>query len=133
MAALKLRAWERTSCRPAHPTSTRRRRPTPAASLAGYQQHDRTGAHMIDIRFNPPLPPTDQLASEAQSAFQISLDDFRHLLAGDIRVRREGASVMMDWRFDEPAWARSRVLRTTALLSGDNISHLDLRPLKNQR
>jgi len=102
-------------------------------SLAGYQQHDRTGAHMIYIRFDPPLPPTDQLASEAQSAFQILLDNFRHLLAGDIRVRREGASVMMDWRFDEPAWARSRVLRTTALLSGDNISHLDLRPLKNEQ
>lgn len=63
----------------------------PGSRLAGYQQHDRTGAHMIDIHFDPPLPPTDDLTSETTSAFQISLDDFHDLLAGSIGVRRDGA------------------------------------------
>lgn len=106
---------------------------TADGALANYQQHDRTGDHLIEIRFDPPLPPAQRLASEARSAFQISLDNFRDLLAGNIRVRRDGASMMMDWRFDKPSWARSRVLRTSAVLSGDSISHIDLRPLDNEQ
>jgi len=101
--------------------------------LAGYQQHDRTGAHMIDIRFDPPLPSTDDLTSATVSTFKISLDNFRDLLAGSIGVHRDGGNILMDWRFDQPAWARSRVLRTTAALDGASISHIDLRPLKNEQ
>ncbi len=99
--------------------------------LAGYQQYDRTGAHLIDIQFDPALPPTGDLTSDTVSAFQISLDDFRDLLAGSISVRRDGGDILMDWRFDRPAWARSRVLRTTAVVDGASISHIDLRPRKN--
>jgi hypothetical protein len=99
--------------------------------LAGYQQHDRTGAHTIDIRFDPPLPPADDPTSETTSAFQISLDDFHDLLAGSIGVRCDGGNILIDWRFDRPAWARSRVLRTTAVVGGAGITHIDLRPLKN--
>jgi len=100
-------------------------------SLAGYQQHDRTGAHRIDIRFEPPLPPADDPTSETISAFRISLDDFHDLLAGSVDVRRDGGNILIDWRFDRPAWARSRVLRATATLSGAGIAHIDLRPRKN--
>lgn len=106
---------------------------TADGALANYQQHDRTGDHLIEIRFDPPLPPAERLASETRSAFQISLDNFRDLLAGNIRLRRDGASVIMDWRFDKPSWARSRVLRTSAVLNGDSISHIDLRPLNNEQ
>jgi len=106
---------------------------TADGALASYQQHDRTGHHLIEIRFDPPLPPAQRLATEIRSAFQISLDNFRDLLAGNIRLRRDGAGVMMDWRFDKPSWARARVLRTTAILAGDSISHIDLRPLDHEQ
>jgi len=99
--------------------------------LAGYQQQDRTGAHRIDIRFDPPLPPADDPAPATTSAFQISLDDFQDLLAGSIDIRRDGGNILIDWRFDRPAWARSRVLRATATVSGASVSHIDLRPRKN--
>jgi len=104
---------------------------TADGALASYQQHDRTGDHLIEIRFDPPLPPAERLASETQSAFQISLDNFRDLLAGNIRLHRDGVGVTMDWRFDRPSWAQARVLRTTAILAGDDIAHIDLRPLDN--
>ncbi len=101
-------------------------------ALARYQQRDRTGAHVIDIEFDPPLPPTSDLASETVSAFKISLDDFRDLLAGSIEVCRDGGAILIDWRFDKPAWARSRVLRTTGLIDGGAISRIDLRALKKR-
>lgn len=104
---------------------------TTDGGLAHYRQYDRTGTHMIDVEFDPPLPSADRLASETESAFQISLDDFRNLLAGGIRVHHDGESVLMDWRFDAPAWARSRTLRATAALDGAGISHIELRPLAN--
>ena len=63
--------------------------------------------------------------------FQISLDDFRDLLAGSIGMRRDGGNILIDWRFGRPAWARSRVLRATAVVTDASISHIDLRPLEN--
>jgi len=101
-------------------------------SLAGYQQQDRTGAHVIDIRFEPPLPPADSPTSETTSAFQISLDDFHDLLAGSIDLHRDGGNILIDWRFDRPAWARSRVLRATATVRDASVAHVELRPLQNQ-
>jgi hypothetical protein len=106
---------------------------TADGGLAGYQQHDRTGSHTIEIRFEPPLPPADRLTAAVQSAFGISLDNFRDLLAGQIDTRRDGTNITMDWRFTEPGWARSRLLRTTGILNGGSISQIDLRALKNDQ
>jgi hypothetical protein len=100
-------------------------------ALTSYQQRDFTKAHVMEIAFDPPLPSAAQLATiESVSSFAISLDGFANLLSGTISARRAGNDVTLDWRFEEPAWARAQILRISAALDGDAVRRLELAPVK---
>jgi hypothetical protein len=102
-------------------------------ALRLYQQRDRNKTHVMEIRFDPPLPSATQLPfAEAVSSFQISLDQFENLLSGEIRMRREADDVTLDWYFDEPAWARARKLRASAALDRNTVSRLEVKPIKRE-
>ncbi len=99
-------------------------------ALRVYRQHDWSRTHVMEINFDPPLPAATQLASsEALSGFTISLDRFENLLSGEIGIRRDAGNITLDWCFEEPAWARARKLRTSAILDGDVVRHLEVKPI----
>jgi len=63
--------------------------PTSERALQAYQQRDRSRAHVLDVRFEPPLPSIERLAaSEVASRFAVLLDGFASLLSGEIIVGR---------------------------------------------
>jgi hypothetical protein len=101
--------------------------------LVAYQQRDRTKNHVMEIKFDPPVPSAWQLVSlENRSNFRISLDQFENLLSGEVRLRRDAGSVTLDWYFDEPAWARARLLRTSAVVDDNAVSHLEVKPIRRE-
>lgn len=103
---------------------------TGEGALQAYQQQDRSGAHRLDVRFEPPLPPVERLAaSEASSHFTVSLDGFVNLISGEVIVRRDDNAATLDWRFDAPAWTRAWGLLTTATIGGDAVTRIELKPM----
>jgi len=102
-------------------------------ALLAYQQRDRTKNHLMEIKFDPPLPSAPQLvSSEAISNFRISLDRFEDLLSGEIHLRRDAGNVTLDWSFDQPAWARARNLRTSAVLDDNAVRHIEVKPISRE-
>jgi hypothetical protein len=101
-----------------------------AAAADGQIQHyrHRDGSHVLEISFVPSLPSPDQLTADVDAAFRISLDGFRDLVAGTVKVTQRDNSVVLDWRFDTPDWTRAHPLRTTAVLESSNNAHIAVRP-----
>jgi hypothetical protein len=98
-----------------------------------YQQRDRTNAHVMEIGFDPPLPsPAKLTPQDAASRFEIALDDFRNLFSGEVSAHRSGSQLTLDWTFDHPTWAQARSLRTSVVLDGDTVSHLELKPVPRE-
>jgi len=88
-------------------------------------------AHRLEVRFEPPLPSVERLAApEAASRFSVSLDGFSNLLSGDVTARRSDNTVMLDWWFEAPAWARASGLRATATVNGNAVTQISLEPTK---
>jgi hypothetical protein len=102
---------------------------TGEGALQAYQQQDWSGAHRLDVRFEPPLPPVEHLAvGNVSSHFSVSLDGFANLISGEVMVHRDGGTATLDWHFDAPAWTRVWGLLTTATLGGDEVTHIELKP-----
>ena len=103
---------------------------TGEGALQAYQQHDWSKAHMLDVRFEPPLPPVEHLAAgEVSSHFTVSLDGFSNLISGEVIVHHDDNAVTLDWRFDTPGWTRAWGLLTTATLGGDAVTNIELKPM----
>lgn len=99
-------------------------------ALKAYQRFDWSRAHRLEVRFEPPLPSVERLtASEAASRVSVSLDGFSNLLSGEVTAHRSDNTVMLDWRFEAPAWARMSGLRATATVEGDAVTQIALKPL----
>jgi hypothetical protein len=99
-------------------------------ALHAYRQSDPTGDHTLEITFNPPVPGPNRIASEVDSAFSISLDDFRNLLSGSAHVIRHDDAVKLEWRFDQPEWARARPLLTSLALTNGDVSRIEVHPMQ---
>jgi hypothetical protein len=103
---------------------------TGEGALQAYQQQDRSRAHRLDVRFEPPLPPVERLAAgEASSHFTVSLDGFANLISGEVIVHHDDNAATLDWRFDAPAWTRAWRLLTTATIGGDAVTRIELKPM----
>ncbi len=85
------------------------------------------GSHGLEIEFAPPLAPADPPMEPATSAFRISIDSFRDLFTGDVRVLRDEVATTIDWRFESPEWARANPLRTIVSRESDGHSRIALR------
>jgi hypothetical protein len=96
--------------------------------LRYYRHHD--GAHVLEISFDLPLPSAGRLlTAEGDSAYRMSLDDFRDLLAGTVHAARHGDMIVLDWRYEAPDWARTHPLRTTTLLRDGSVARVELQPV----
>jgi hypothetical protein len=101
-----------------------------SAADAGLQYYrHRNGAHLLEISFDPPLPPPDRVAAGVDSTYRISLDGFRDLLAGSVHAVRRDDAITLDWHFETPDWTRTRSLRTTASFKDGSIARVELRPV----
>jgi hypothetical protein len=93
----------------------------------------RSGAHMLEIEFVPPLPPTNALSTDFVSTYRMSLDGFRDLLVGTVHLSKQSDKFTLDWHFREPAWTRARPLRTTLTAKNDSTARIELRPLGSRQ
>lgn len=96
-------------------------------SLKYYRHFDSTGAHTLEIEFDPPVPQSSRL-QVAESAFSISLDGFHDLLSGVVHANRDRDVVTLEWRFSKPDWARAHALLSTLSVKDDNVSELNFHP-----
>ena len=97
-------------------------------ALESYRHRD--GAHVLEVRFDPPLPPPDRLGAGAEATFRISLDRFRDVFTGIVRATAVGTTAVLDWRTQVPEWARARGLRTTIVAGEGGAMRVQLRPIK---
>jgi len=98
----------------------------PDVALQFYRH--RNGPHVLEISFTPPLPPPNNLTTDIDSSYRISLDGFRDLLAGSVHASRKDEAIFLDWNFNAPDWTRAHPLRTTAFLRGGSVVRVELRP-----
>ena len=97
-------------------------------SLEAYRH--RHGAHVREIRFDPPLPPASRLAQPVSATYQIGIDEFRDLITGTVQLSKRGGSVVLEWRNDTPDWARDSRLRTTLVPQQGSVTRVELRPIR---
>jgi len=100
-----------------------------AADVALRCYRHRDGAHALEIGFDPPLPSPAHFTVDVDSAFRLSFDGFRDLLAGSVHATRRDGAIVLDWRFEAPDWARTRPLRSSVFPSAGG-ARIELRPLR---
>jgi hypothetical protein len=98
----------------------------PDAALQ-YFRH-RSGPHVLEVSFVPPLPPPGGLTANTESTYHISLDGFHDLLTGIVHVSRDGDAILLNWDFSAPDWTKQHPLRTTAYLRDGSVTRVELRP-----
>jgi len=62
----------------------------------------RSSNHVFEISFEPPLPSTGHGARAIASVCRMSLDGFRDLVTGTVRVSQRADVVVLDWLFEMP-------------------------------
>jgi hypothetical protein len=93
-------------------------------SLEFYRhRHD---GHMLEIRFDPPLPPAARLTDRVSATYRITIDEFRDLISGTVHVTKLAGPVVLEWRADTPDWARGSPLRTTLLPQPGGVTRIEL-------
>lgn len=97
-------------------------------ALEFYRHRD--GAHMLEVRFNPPLPAPGRLGAGAEATYGISLDGFRDVFTGIVQATEVGRTTVLDWRTYVPDWARARGFRTTIVTGQGSAMSVQLRPMK---
>jgi hypothetical protein len=97
-----------------------------------YYRH-RSGNHVLEIEFVPPLPPTNARNADFDSTYRMSLDGFRDLLAGTVHVSEQSDKVTLDWHFQQPVWTRARPLRTTLFAKDHALARIELLPLETRK
>jgi hypothetical protein len=96
--------------------------------LKSYRHFDNTGDHTLEIKFEPPVPPSSRLLQAADSTFSISLDGFRDLLSGIVHADPGKDVITLEWRFEKPDWARARSLLSTLSVKDGDVSEINLGP-----
>jgi hypothetical protein len=77
--------------------------------------------HKATIHFEPFLR-VDSAAGESRADFTIDLDDKTTIMGGVVSVKKEGSQTVLRWEPKRPAWAESRVLKTTILIDKGSYS-----------
>jgi hypothetical protein len=103
----------------------------PDGALAYYRH--RNANHLLEIGFDPPLPSAGRFDADANSAFSLSLDGFGDLMAGMVHASRRGDTIVLDWRFEKPEWARARQLRSKIFVDDGSVARVELRPVAEER
>jgi hypothetical protein len=101
------------------------------AANGGIQHYrHRDGSHVLEISFEPPLPPTGHLAAATttSSSFRISLDGFLDVMTGVVRVTKSDNGVVFDWLFGGPEWTKANPLQTSVTYDTDITARITLRP-----
>jgi hypothetical protein len=101
------------------------------AANGGIQHYrHRDGSHVLEISFEPPLPPTGHLAAAttASSSFRISLDRFLDVMTGVVRVAKSDNGVVFDWLFGGPEWTKANALQTVVTYDTDITARIAFRP-----
>ena len=81
-----------------------------AGNLMGSADAD--GANALRVTFDRPLPSPCGQETAMESGFSISISGRERLLTGSVVSTPSRDGRVLDWRFDAPAWATSRHLRT---------------------
>jgi hypothetical protein len=81
-----------------------------AGNLTGYADAD--GPNALRLTFDRPLPSPCGQEAAMESGFSISISGRERLLTGSVVSTPGQDGRVLDWRFDAPAWATSRHLRT---------------------
>jgi hypothetical protein len=88
----------------------------------------RSGNHVFEISFEPPLPSTGHGTAATASVCRMSLDRFRDLVTCAVRVSQRADTVVLDWLFESPEWTRASPLQTIATYKSDSSVRIALRP-----
>lgn len=67
---------------------------------------NRGGSHTLTVAFSPALGTSEE------STYGIGFDKFHDLVTGKVRVTHQDDGLVLDWRSQEPAWARAYPMRT---------------------
>jgi hypothetical protein len=100
---------------------------TADGGLQSYRHRD--GDHVLEIRFDPPLPPLDRLARGVDAAFRLSLDSVQEVVTGTVHAAERDGTAVLDWRSAAPEWIKARPLRLTAAPDVSGTLNLALHPL----
>jgi hypothetical protein len=103
---------------------------TPGGQLQRYRHRD--GSHVLEIDFEPPLQTTGQRIEASASVFRISIDGFRDLATGSVKVTQGAKSADVNWRFESPEWARPTPLQTSVSYEADSRARIALRRAPGQ-
>lgn len=116
----------------ARPDNSRVELVTAMDDALAYYRH-RSGNHGLEIEFIPPLPPANGRNADFDSTYRMSLDGFRDLLVGTVRVSKQSDKFTLDWHFQEPVWTRAHPLRTTLFAKDHAVARIELRPLETRQ
>ena len=92
----------------------------------------RSGNHVLEISFEPPLASTGHGTTATASVCRISLDGFRDLVTGAVHVSQRADAVILDWVFESPEWARASPLQAIATFKSDSSVRIALHPAARQ-
>jgi hypothetical protein len=69
-------------------------------------------SHDFRIGFNPSLPNLCSSAPASPVAFYVDENKKHNVVQGEVQCKRTGDSAQFDWAFKNPAWVKSKTLRT---------------------
>ena len=85
--------------------------------------------HSFRFDFDPALPTIASARSGQRIGYSVSFDEFKHLVRGEITVKREMNTLLLNWQHAEPDWARERPFESLIIPDGEGY---DLRVNENR-